>query len=363
MITLLLLISLLVPRVGAEDPAPRGPRAAQGAREGKAARAGRAGRDGKSPKPARTPGMMFAGAALQQGSVQTAIRMYSAQVKKNPEAPAPNVALGRALARGGRCTDALDSLWPWMDTTPFGHRAALAASSCSARLGLWADAIFFDYRALEEKPGDVQALSALALDLERAGDSLSSEDVLDVLAMRSKGDASHYARAVLAVRRGDVDAFDAVLHTMEREGRNVKVLRRMDAQLWMDLGDPSTAANLVSTGRSDASSKVLRAEALRRMGMPTGATDALRPTPRNAATGLTADAVRARVAVDLGEPEEAEALLQNWEGADDPEYYASRWYLARSRGDEAAMAEAAAAYALTQESPLRTLELLLPWEG
>lgn len=40
------------------------------------------------------------------GEVDTAIKMFSAEVQKHPEAGAPHVALGRALKKKGRLSDA-----------------------------------------------------------------------------------------------------------------------------------------------------------------------------------------------------------------------------------------------------------------
>ena len=73
-----------------------------------------------------------------------------------------------------------------------------------------------------------------------------------------------------------------------------------------------------------------------------------------------ADAVRARILVDQGKPADARAVLEGYEGLEDPDVIASGWYVARAEGDAAAMEEYARRYERVRQSPLRDLEDLVP---
>lgn len=310
----------------------------------------------------KRPGMRMAAAAMQGGSMRSAIRLYEKQVERNPDAPAPNVALGRAYAKAGYCRKALDRLWPWVGTVPFGHRAALAASTCSARLGLHADAILFDRIALEEKPGSTGALTAYALDLYAVGDLVSAGEVMEMLAIGLPGprDRSYFVLASEAVRGGDVDTFDTILQLWAREGTTPSEAHRLSAQLWLDLDDPREALRTLGARGRQVALRPMRAEAERRLGEPDEALRTLDMRVRGHAEGILADAVRARVLVDLGELDEADAVLDEWEGTEEPELVASAWYLAHARHDDAAAARLAETYGIVQESRLRTLDRLAP---
>lgn len=312
-----------------------------------------------SLKPGRRPGMRLAGQALKLGSYRTAIKLYERQVAQNPDAAAPNVALGRAYGKAGRCGKALDQLEPWVGTEPFGEAVALMASTCATRLGLREDALYYDLVALEAKPTSVRALTVYALDLDAYGDTVSRDEVIETLAGRV-GNRADYVEAVLAVRHGDSELFDFLVQNRERQGESTNEYKSFDARLWLDLGDPQAALVRVSGLHNRTQLRPLRAEATRRLGDPTGARQIIDAKVRGQSQGELADAIRIRVLDDLGELDDAAALVEEWADADDSDLVASRWYHARATGDAAAQADAAAAYAVVQESALRTLDALVP---
>lgn len=316
----------------------------------------------RTTTPGRSPGMQLATGAMHGRSLNAAIRMYEAQVAKAPDAPAPAVALGRAYARAGRCDDALDQLWPWIGTTPFGENAALSASICSARLGLHDDAVYFDHLALEDNPDSARIYTQLAMDSLAAGDLPEMWRALDWLAYEHPDGEDHslYAEAVLAIRGGDIDAFDAAAFQWHREGRDDDEMTRLKAQVWLDLDDPVAALSTLADVRQNANIRPLRADATRRLGAAEEALLFLDSGVRSRATGVNADATRARTLADLGRLPEAEAALEDWVDSDDPDALSAWWYVARAKGDTAAMRRWAHRYAVARQSPLRTLEQLIP---
>jgi hypothetical protein len=132
----------------------------------------------------------------------------------------------------------------------------------------------------------------------------------------------------------------------------------------MDLDDPLATTEVLAAvmrpGHARVGPRVLRAEALRRIGNADGARNVLDPERGLALEGMEADAVMARALVDLGELDVAEVRLSAYANYDDPDVLASRWYLARARKDDALMALLAERYAQVQTSPLRVLANLVP---
>ncbi len=302
---------------------------------------------------------------LKQGNFRASASAFRDEITKNPDAIAAHVGLGKALARLGRCDEALSELWPYVGTKPFGDEPAILASVCSGRLGLVDDARYFAQIAAEWDPENPRALTQYALALDDAGDHYASDKVLAQLeVLPGPKDASLYAKAVLALRSGDIDTFDQLTFFWQDDRASQRDLSRLEAQSWLDLGNPiEVVASIrqikrVQRGRF---STWLRAEAVRRLGEPEEALELLNTRQAKLAEGSDSDAVRARVLVDTSDLEGAAALLAPYVGDVDPEIIASEWYLARARGDRTAMRDYATMYRREQSSPIRKLSSVVPW--
>lgn len=333
------------------------------------ARRGAARKTGPKKAPAqkgvRQPKSAMGNMFLKQGSPRAAADSYEKQLANNPDAPALHVGLGRAYAKMGRCAEALDHFWPYIGTRPFGGDAALAASTCSSRLGLLDDAIYFDHLALDGKPSSARAWTSLALDLDSLGDTVARDEALEELMLLQKDrDASQYARAVLALRSGDLDTLDLVLNAWEaQEGASLDI-RRLQAQAWLDQGNPMLALRTLEGARrlnNGQQVRHIRAEANRRMGYVDDAAAFLEDRAQSVLEGVDSDAVRVRVLVDQGDLAGANTILAEYEGELGAELLASRWYLARAEGRMDALPALEADYNVERASPLRELELLVPW--
>jgi predicted Zn-dependent protease len=339
-----------------DQPGRRGPRL--NGPLGSSARAAPGG-DATAPRPR----LGIAQRLMKSGNANGAVALYRRQVATHPDAPAAHVGLGRALARTGACAEALEHLAPHEDTVPFGVQAALAAAGCAGRLGLHAEALRYDVMAYEQEPENPRVLTNLLLDADTVGDTVWVARALDALdTLETDGDAPWYARAVLALRAGDLDGFDVTLALWERARAGGAQQRQLRARSWLDAGDAvmaSVALREVPLFRAGAFARTLHAETARRLGQVPEARAILQvddDEPFDAAEG---DALRARVLVDAGDFDSAEALLARAD-AGDGEVAASAWYLARAQGDAVAMARAEALWRVARRSPLRRLEHLVP---
>ena len=302
---------------------------------------------------------------LKRGSNRAALVSFERQLEKTPDAPGVHLGLAKALARIGRCAEALDHFWPYIGTVPFGGDSALAASTCSTRVGLLDDAIYFDRMAVELSPESARAWTNLALDLSTAGDAAGLEDTLDaLLTLRDDRDASMYARAVIALREGDIDTFDQVAFVWEAADGPSLDLRRLQAQSWLDSDNPTLALESLKEVRrikNGQQVRHLRAEALRRSGYPEEGALYLEDRPESVAEGMNADAVRVRLDADAGDFAAAHELLDSYDGRLDADLTASAWYLARREGRTAALPALVERYRRVQSNPMRKLAQLIPW--
>lgn len=306
----------------------------------------------------------MADAFLAQGNYRQAIQAYRQEIEADPERVRPHIGLGKALGRLGNCSAALDELWPYVGQRAFGADAAVVASMCSSRLGFEDDALAFARMAAEINPEDPRAVTTLILELDTQGLLEERDNWLGRLqVVRDDRDASQYARAVLAIRRGDIDEFDALAFFWTEDRASRADLARLEAQTWLDLDDPGEVVDSLRKIKRIRRGKFagwLRAEATRRLGRADEAAELLDSKLLRRTEGLDTDAVRIRVKIDLGDLAGARALLDPYSASDDPEMVATRWYLARATGDRRGMARAAEAYERVRVSPLRRLEHLIP---
>lgn len=315
--------------------------------------------DGGGP---RQPSL--ADAFLAQGNYRQAIVAFRKEVAADPERVQPHIGLGKALGRLGSCDAALDELWPYAGLRAFGADAAVVASMCSSRLGFDDDALSFARMAVEINPEDARALTTLVLELDTQGLLEEREAWLGRLqVLRDDRDASQYARAVIAIRQGDLDEFDRIAFFWSEDRDTRGDLARLEAQTWLDVDDPGEVVDAVRKIRRLRRGKLaawLRAEATRRLGRLDEAEELLEGRTIRRTQGLDTDAIRARVKIDAGDLPGARALLAAYSDSDDPELVATRWYLAHRTGDSAGEMREAAIYARVRVSPLRRLEHLVP---
>jgi predicted Zn-dependent protease len=302
---------------------------------------------------------------LQRGMYRVAVSAFEEAVAADPTSPGAHVGLGVSFARNGNCAEALPEFRDWSDSRMFGSKVALLAAHCAERQDDPALAVEFSLLAWERRRDDRTALARIALDADQLGDTVLSGVATEYLwYVNPDQDESLFVEAALALRHGDVGAFDTVDALWVREGRSGEEMNRMRARSWLDVGDPVAAyAELKEGGsrmRRGADSRVMMAEITRRLGLLADADRALDSRLMGRLSGADADAVQARLLVDRGRPDEAAELLAGYALETDEDLVASRWYLARARGDAAAMAAAEADYAAVRKSPLRSLDQYLP---
>lgn len=313
------------------------------------------------------PGLRRANGLLRQGYYRAAAEAFRSVLGELPDDPEAHIGLGTALARMGKCDAALGEFVHWSDARAFGARHALLAAGCAARQGFAADALEFDLLAQARNPANRTALARIALDAQMAGEPVVRDVAVEYLwYVSATRDESLFVEAALALNRGDIDEFDAIADQWSREGRSVEEFMRLQAQSWLDLGEPGLALEsmlVVRRMRRGEEARIILAEANRRVGQPSDAWRQLSSPMNGTVDSAAADAVRARIAIDQGDLATADTIAAENQDVDDEDWSATEWYLARAHGDTVGMAAAADRYAAVVSSPLRTLEQLLPIVG
>jgi tetratricopeptide (TPR) repeat protein len=292
---------------------------------------------------------------LRSGDVAEAIVVLERTVAAAPANGNAHAALARAYARAGRCEDALHQADHWVSTRAFDANLAILMRGCAVSLGRLEEALRYDRAGVDTFPENVQMATALAIDLAAAGDDRASADALDALTLvHPDRDASAFARAAIARLRGDVDAFDVEVALWERADRHSDEIARLRAEVLLDTGLPREALDAASrVAQVRAPLRVVRAEAHRRLGHLEAALAEL----GSAGEGPEADAVRVRVAVDLGDFESASRRLLQLDPAN-ADVLAAAWYLARAEGRD--RTELERAWRRAEPSRARSLSQLVP---
>ncbi len=303
-------------------------------------------------------------ASFKQGNYRQAAEAFRKELAENPDSVPAHLGLGRALSRLGRCDKALVEFWPYVGMKAFSSDTALAAAVCSGRLGLNDDAVTFSQIAVERDPENASALTNLVLALDAAGQYDEVDALLDELVVaKPDRDASFYARAVLALRRGDLDEFDMVARDWPTDRETARMLVGLKGQSWLDLDDPLQVGREmrgIHRPRRPGLARMVNAESVRRSGEVQMADEILSGRAlRNAETNDT-DAIRVRVLADQGDFEGAHTVLARYDLLADADLVASAWYLAWHESDVPEMARLRDAYLGVRVSPLRHLYHLIP---
>jgi len=307
---------------------------------------------------------------VETGKVRRGILVYRGLLKKNPGDDRARLGLAVAVGSLWDCKEPLEILGDLRGGPLWSGVAARAQARCLAVMGDLdaARAAADDAATLDPGPGASAARAGLAL---RDGDRPTFEDALYALSVapgRELQVAELQAEASVAWGTGDVDGRVAEVRRLGRgtalEDDANSLAGLESGRRWLDLDDPLEAlASLRAVTRRhrlDPHLGAWTAEAMRRSGLLDEALAVQGRQGIRKAKGALLDGIRARIFVDDGRLDDAASLLAPLEASDDPEVLASEWYLARARGDDAAMARYAARWAGRNTSPDRTLAQLVP---
>lgn len=313
---------------------------------------------------------------MRSGQYNLAIDRFNLELSVDPNSTPARRGLALSLAGARRCDEALPHLVDLRHLEVWDVDMAVAEGNCALRTGdvSRAEVAFAEAALLE--PTDPDAWFGLSTARAAMADwdgFPEAREGLDETAWKARrvGTLGAVSDAWAWRTVGGDDAWDALaalkdtIDVYQGEARAARVeWLTIEGELWMDLGDPITAEETFGRGATLAlrAPRVgsLRAEARRRMGSPAEALEILDNGRARRGEHYVKDAVRARILADLGRVDEAEAELAALSG-DLPEVAASRWYLARHRGDDVGMARWEAAWRRLVPPPEQSLDQLIPW--
>ncbi|MCB9665195.1 MAG: hypothetical protein H6732_13880 [Alphaproteobacteria bacterium] len=280
--------------------------------------------------------------------------------------------LGRATAATGNCDEALPALRTLRALGRWDTGAAIAEGVCRVRVGDLdgARVAFEEGTLLDDQDPDPWMQRGLVD--ARLGDVDGLDEAIEAVAERG---GERWKLDLLVLWRTSLDpggAVDGLLWRYAvdppRTGGAAAGLAihvgLLACERGLEVGDPVQA--LVDSERGLAASRghlrlrACRAEATRRIG---DAGAALRQSARpwdDWRTTAVLDAVQIRALVDVDRADEARAALREVEHPELPDLLVSAWYVARARGDRAAMDRAETQLAARSPRDLATLVRLDP---
>ncbi len=314
------------------------------------------------------PGFAIADGYMAQGQPRRAILIYRSMLERDPEDADARFGLALAEAALWDCGEPLAVLQAARGGASWTADAAAAESQCLELNGELAQAVAAAEEAWTLEPSaahalrrahaglraaDAEVVGMAARDLDALFDAQVGLDVIAVWMALETGAPDFDLRVSAAIERAELAG--------AREAR--ARLLALDGRRWLDLGDPVAALAVFRraiVGRGgDPEIAAWSHEATRRVGDALSASLSLERVGLRRAGGVFIDGVRARAAIDLGDLDRASAWLDAYGDLDHEELLASRWYLARARGDADAMAALAARWAALNRSPDRSLEQLI----
>lgn len=331
--------------------------------------AGPGGRPGADRRAAAAEAELLRGAALE------AMAIARKCFEESPGAMACRDVFVRAGAVAGRCAPVVPEAL-LLRHTRWATRAVLSAeASCRQRIGdaPGADVAFSE--AIDLDPSDPAPWFQRALMHVRLGWAAElAEDRRHLAVVDTDGWRQDVVDAWVALESGDPNV-DGLIHRFvsshhcTRPGpcdapRDAKLQVAIVAcQRALDVGDPTAAEAFardeLAITRGHARLVACRVEALRRLSRPEEALRLATRPGEDARDQPLVDAVVARVLVDLGRLDEAQALLATAPDPLDPEVMLSRWYVATRTDDPHAATLASWASRLTPSAAFRIERLVL----
>jgi tetratricopeptide (TPR) repeat protein len=319
-------------------------------------------------RPGRHPSLALGEMAASKGQFAEAERIYRSILAEEPGNARAASELGALYASQGRCADAAAMFDGIRAHRLFKADDFLAEGDCAMRIGDHAGAAERFEEAVALSPRRTRGWVQLAVAREGMGDLEGALLALEELELvdRTQVDAD-YLRARLALGTPTFDVAYGALRRAEQDGeagRIALLARLLEAQADLLAGAPEAANRAVTEAirldRTYPPALVLRAEVARRLGNPSSAELVLQMPGARGVPGPLQLAVRARIAVDLGELDQAAELLDAHPNRVDPERVASAWYLERARGGDLTSLEAL--YDAVRLPRNGDLELLIPLE-
>jgi hypothetical protein len=273
------------------------------------------------------------------------------QLQRDPTNLGAHARLAVALAAQGACAESMEHLAVVREARPLGPTGLVAVATCAAAQGRPSDGLAALEEAAVISPGD----PGVALRLGRArlheGDRLGVLAVLDQLGDEERVQVTAWLlRSELRLVEGDPQLEDDIA-MVEWDvpglgGGGRAAVSALEARWWLRQGHPRVAAELLreTAGSALRNRQIarLQAEAWRRAGNPGRAAAIFERRLLLRDEDVALVAVRACIALDLGDRQAAASLLSAASAsspgaADVPAVLAARWYLARGTDGAAAL--------------------------
>jgi tetratricopeptide (TPR) repeat protein len=298
-----------------------------------------------------------------------ALAQYEEAFEIRPESARVVSGYVTVLSELNRCDEALNLLEPRRGNVAVNVETSTALAACFARLGDYAEAVYWKEESVFLGEFTPRALSLLSLFRYRLGDIQGAQLALDEATEIDPLSPSIYvARATVAIGIGrPMEAIEILEELDMVRGSENQISRFLRLRAMFDMlgGVPEVftfSRQVMRQSMRFLPGVLLRAELLRRGGDLLGAKNLIqRPwVRRSSRSGVPI--FKARLAVDMEEYGRAAELVQDLLGGNglDPEVLATAWYYHHRIGNAEVAAQYEELYYSVQPNELRRLELLIP---
>ena len=298
-----------------------------------------------------------------------ALEQFEQAFELRPESSRVISGYVTSLSELNRCEEVLEILVPRRGNMAVNSETSTAVAACFARLGDYAEAVFWKEEAIFLGDSTPKALSQLAIFRYRLGDIHGAQLAIDeAIEIDPLSPAVYVTSATLAVGTGNPFEAIEILDELDRlRGSENQISRFLRFRALFDmLGGTqeviSYGQEVMRRNMRFLPAVLLRAEMMRRDGDFEGAKDLIRRPWVRRSNRSGVPILKARLAVDMGEFGRAADLLSSLLSSSglDPEIIATAWYYNHMVGNAEIASQYEELYYLVQPNELRSLDLLVP---
>jgi len=204
--------------------------------------------------------------AAARGRFPAALEEYRAAAERVGTNPSIEVRASQALFGLGRCRDGLHEAEVHRTDSAWTARTSALAAACFARLGEFGEAVYWQEDAVLLDLGATVRWVMLGTFRQRLGDSRGAQEAF-AEAERLDPDASalQAARGSLALDQGDLEQVEEACSLLDREPGGHPMADMLRARMYMDLGEPERGAAMALRARSRGTSPAITATVVEAM--------------------------------------------------------------------------------------------------
>ncbi len=198
--------------------------------------------------------------AASRGGFALALKEYKAAAERVGTNPSIEVRAAPARFGLNRCPEGLHQAEPHRTDPAWTAQTSALAAACFARRGDYGEAVYWQEEAVLLELGEARRWVMLGVFRARQGDELgAAEAFAEAELLDPDTPALQSARGSLALDRGDLDALEEACRRLDAEPAGHPMADLLRARMYLDLGEPELAGAHALRARARGSSPAITA--------------------------------------------------------------------------------------------------------